>query len=114
MSSSGTKRSKALDFAPPSPDVAETEAPVLLDYLDDGRVARVSCRSSSALRRDGPVQPSREEQAELASRTDARGGSPSGDPTTPANGCPGWPSRCEDSLDTPSDKYGLIGPVGSP
>ena len=39
MSSSGTDRWEALDFAPPPPDVVETEAPVLLDYLADGRVA---------------------------------------------------------------------------
>ena len=33
MSSSSTDRWAALDFAPPAPDVEETEAPVLLDYL---------------------------------------------------------------------------------
>jgi len=42
MSSSGTERWKALDFAPPDPDVVETEAPVLLDYLEDRRVAVVT------------------------------------------------------------------------
>ena len=42
MSSSGTERWKALDFAPPAPDVVETEDPVLLDYLDDGQVAVVT------------------------------------------------------------------------
>jgi enoyl-CoA hydratase/carnithine racemase len=42
MSSSGTDRWAALDFGPPAPDVEETEAPVLLDYLADGRVAIVT------------------------------------------------------------------------
>jgi len=42
MSSPDTDRWAALDFAPPDPDVIETEAPVLLDYLDDGRVAVVT------------------------------------------------------------------------
>jgi len=32
----------ALDFAPPDPDVEETEPPVLLDYLSEGRVARIT------------------------------------------------------------------------
>jgi enoyl-CoA hydratase/carnithine racemase len=42
MSSSRTDRWASLDFAPPAPDVEETEAPVLLDYLSDGRVARIT------------------------------------------------------------------------
>jgi enoyl-CoA hydratase len=42
MSSSSTDRWAALDFAPPAPDVEETEAPVLLEYLADGRVALVT------------------------------------------------------------------------
>ncbi|MEI7058210.1 enoyl-CoA hydratase-related protein [Nocardioides sp. CCNWLW239] len=39
---SSTDRWAALDFAPPDPDVEETEPPVLLDYLSEGRVARVT------------------------------------------------------------------------
>ena len=42
MSSPGTDHWAALDFGPPAPDVEETEAPVLLDYLADGRVALVT------------------------------------------------------------------------
>ncbi|HVQ18739.1 MAG TPA: enoyl-CoA hydratase-related protein [Actinomycetes bacterium] len=42
MSSSSTDRWAALDFAPPAPDVEETEAPVLLDYLAEGSVALVT------------------------------------------------------------------------
>jgi len=42
MSSSGTDRWAALDFGPPPPEVEETEAPVLLDYSADGRVALVT------------------------------------------------------------------------
>ena len=42
MSSSSTDRWAALDFGPPAPDVEETEAPVLLDYLSDGRVALIT------------------------------------------------------------------------
>ena len=42
MSTSSTDRWAALDFGPPAPDVVETEAPVLLDYLSDGRVARIT------------------------------------------------------------------------
>ncbi|KRE99062.1 hypothetical protein ASG88_15100 [Nocardioides sp. Soil777] len=42
MSSPPTDRWAALDFGPPAPDVEETEAPVLLDYLSDGRVARIT------------------------------------------------------------------------
>jgi enoyl-CoA hydratase/carnithine racemase len=42
MSSSSTDRWAALDFGPPAPDVEETEAPVLLEYLSDGRVALVT------------------------------------------------------------------------
>ncbi|MEU6137258.1 enoyl-CoA hydratase-related protein [Nocardioides sp. NPDC047086] len=42
MSTSSTDRWAALDFAPPDPDIEETEPPVLLDYLSDGRVARVT------------------------------------------------------------------------
>ena len=42
MGSSGTDRWAALDFAPPDPDIEETEAPVLLDYLADGRVAQIT------------------------------------------------------------------------
>ncbi len=41
MSSSSTDRWAALDFGPPAPDVEETEPSVLLDYLSDGRVARI-------------------------------------------------------------------------
>ena len=42
MSSSSTDRWAALDFGPPAPDVVETEPPVLLDYLSEGRVARIT------------------------------------------------------------------------
>ena len=42
MSSSSTDRWAALDFGPPAPDVEEIEAPVLLDYLSDGRVAVIT------------------------------------------------------------------------
>jgi len=42
MSSSGTDRWAALDFDPPAPDVEETEDPVLLDYLAEGRVAVIT------------------------------------------------------------------------
>jgi enoyl-CoA hydratase/carnithine racemase len=42
MSTSSTDRWAALDFGPPTPDVVETEAPVLLDYLSEGRVARIT------------------------------------------------------------------------
>ncbi|MET8518747.1 enoyl-CoA hydratase/isomerase family protein [Nocardioides sp. NPDC004968] len=42
MSTSSTDRWAALDFAPPDPDVEETEPSVLLDYLSDGSVARIT------------------------------------------------------------------------
>src|SRR5215203_6082857 len=42
MSTSSTDRWAALDFGPPAPDVVETEAPVLLDYLSEGRVAKIT------------------------------------------------------------------------
>jgi enoyl-CoA hydratase/carnithine racemase len=42
MSTSGTDRWAALDFAPPDPDVVETEPPVLLDHLSGGRVAVIT------------------------------------------------------------------------
>jgi hypothetical protein len=42
MSSPSTDRWAALDFAPPAPDVDQTEPPVLLDHLSDGRVARIT------------------------------------------------------------------------
>src|SRR3954454_8762534 len=42
MSTSTTDRWAALDFAPPASDVEETEPPVLLDYLSDRRVARIT------------------------------------------------------------------------
>jgi enoyl-CoA hydratase/carnithine racemase len=42
MSTSTTDRWAALDFAPPAPDIEETEPPVLLDYLSDGRAARIT------------------------------------------------------------------------
>jgi len=42
MSSTSTDRWAALDFAPPAPDVEETEPPVLMDLLSDGRVARIT------------------------------------------------------------------------
>ena len=42
MSSPTTDRWAALDFAPPAPDVEETEASVLLEYLSDGQVALVT------------------------------------------------------------------------
>ena len=42
MSTSSTDRWAALDFAPPAPDVEETEPPVLMDLLSDGRVARIT------------------------------------------------------------------------
>lgn len=43
-----TDRWAALDFAPPDPDIEETEPPVLLDYLSDGRVARVTLNRAHA------------------------------------------------------------------
>ncbi len=42
MSSPSTDRWAALDFAPPAPDVVETEASVLLEYLADGQIALVT------------------------------------------------------------------------
>src|ERR671912_1088102 len=42
MSPSSTDRWAALDFGPPAPDVVETEPPILLDYLSEGRVARIT------------------------------------------------------------------------
>ena len=42
MSTSSTDRWAALDFAPPAPDIEETEPSVLLDYLSDGSVARIT------------------------------------------------------------------------
>lgn len=42
MSSPSTDRWAALDFGPPAPDVIETEPPVLLDHLSEGRVARIT------------------------------------------------------------------------
>ena len=42
MSTSSTDRWAALDFAPPAPDIEETEPSVLLDYLSDGSIARVT------------------------------------------------------------------------
>jgi enoyl-CoA hydratase/carnithine racemase len=42
MTSSSTDRWAALDFGPPTPDVEVTEAPVLLDYGSEGRVARIT------------------------------------------------------------------------
>jgi enoyl-CoA hydratase len=42
MSSPSTDRWAALDFGPPAADVVETEPPVLLDYLSDGRVALIT------------------------------------------------------------------------
>jgi enoyl-CoA hydratase/carnithine racemase len=42
MSASGTDRWEALDFGPPPAGDVETEPPVLLDYLDGGRVAVVT------------------------------------------------------------------------
>src|SRR3954451_2221125 len=42
MSASSTDRWAALDFAPPAPGVEETEPPVLVDYISDDRVARIT------------------------------------------------------------------------
>lgn len=42
MSTASTDRWAALDFAPPAPDIEETEPSVLLDYLSDGAVARIT------------------------------------------------------------------------
>src|SRR3954470_2597193 len=42
MSSPSTARWAALDFGPPPSDVEPAEAPVLLDYLSEGRVARIT------------------------------------------------------------------------
>ncbi|MFJ9390110.1 enoyl-CoA hydratase/isomerase family protein [Nocardioides sp. NPDC101246] len=42
MSTSSTDRWDALDFAPPAPDIEETEPSVLLDYLSDGSIARIT------------------------------------------------------------------------
>jgi len=42
MSSPDTDRWAALDFGPPAADVEETEAPVLLDFRSDGRVAVIT------------------------------------------------------------------------
>jgi enoyl-CoA hydratase len=41
-STGSTDRWAQLDFAPPDPDVEEPEASVLLDLLDDGRVAQIT------------------------------------------------------------------------
>ena len=48
MSASGTDRWVALDFAPPDPDIEETEAPVLLDYLANGQVAQITLNRPQA------------------------------------------------------------------
>ena len=48
MSASTTDRWAALDFAPPAPGVEETEPPVLLDYLADDRVARITLNRPNA------------------------------------------------------------------
>src|SRR3954471_15941927 len=48
MSASTTDRWAALDFAPPAPGVEETEPPVLLDYLSDDRVARITLNRRNA------------------------------------------------------------------
>jgi len=48
MSSSSTDRWATLDFGPPAPDVEQTEPSVLLDYLSDGRVARVTLNRPQA------------------------------------------------------------------
>jgi len=48
MSASTTDRWAALDFAPPAPGVEETEPPVLLDYLSDDRVARITLNRPNA------------------------------------------------------------------
>jgi enoyl-CoA hydratase/carnithine racemase len=42
MSSPTTDRWAALDFGPAAPDIEQTEPPVLLDYISDGRVARIT------------------------------------------------------------------------
>jgi len=42
MTAAATTRWAALDFAPPAADAEEVGAPVLLDYLSDGRVARIT------------------------------------------------------------------------
>jgi enoyl-CoA hydratase/carnithine racemase len=42
MSSSSTERWAALDFGPPAPDLEESEPPVLVDYLSEGRVALIT------------------------------------------------------------------------
>ncbi|MGC5168119.1 enoyl-CoA hydratase/isomerase family protein [Luteimicrobium sp. DT211] len=42
MSASSTDRWAALDFAPPTSDAEETEPPVLLQYLREGRVAQIT------------------------------------------------------------------------
>lgn len=42
MSTASTDRWAALDFAPPAPDIEETEPSVLLDYQSDGAVARIT------------------------------------------------------------------------
>jgi enoyl-CoA hydratase/carnithine racemase len=42
MSSTSTDRWATLDFAPPGPDVEETQASVLLEYLADGHIALVT------------------------------------------------------------------------
>jgi len=41
-SATGTDRWKALDFAPPAADAQEPEQIVLLEYLSDGRIARIT------------------------------------------------------------------------
>src|SRR5215207_11752643 len=48
MSPSRTDRWAALDFGPPAPDVVDTQPPVLLDYLSDGRVARITLNRPQA------------------------------------------------------------------
>jgi enoyl-CoA hydratase/carnithine racemase len=42
MSSPSTDRWAALDFGPPAPDIEETEPPVLLAYISEGRIAVIT------------------------------------------------------------------------
>jgi enoyl-CoA hydratase/carnithine racemase len=48
MATSTADRWAALDFGPPASDVEETEEPVLLDYLSDGRIALVTLNRPGA------------------------------------------------------------------
>ncbi len=48
MSSTSTDRWQALDFGPPSSDLAEPDSPVLVEYLSDGRIAIITLNRPNA------------------------------------------------------------------